>query len=56
MLDYETRVCTWEANGCNDKPHEYRAVVGCDRCAGHGPSHEPFTRGHQPHCTMSCCF
>ena len=50
---YERRVCNWD--GCS-APHNYWAVIGCDRCGGHGPSHYPFTKGHQPHCTMNCCF
>ena len=47
-----TEDCTLCANG----PHTYLAVEGCDRCEAHGPSHKPFTAGHRPHCTMSCCF
>lgn len=52
-LNYITK--TEFCNGCNTI-HEFLAVEDCDRCQAHGPSHEPFTKGHRPHCTMGCCF
>ena len=34
------------------------SAVDCGECnaSPHGSSHEPFTRGHRPHCTGNCCF
>ena len=43
---------------CSGDEHTWQAVQGCRECeaSAHGSSHEPFTRGHRPHCTGNCCF
>lgn len=43
---------------CSGKEHTWEALADCRECLAspHGSSHEPFTRGHRPHCTGNCCF
>jgi len=55
LIEYKT--VTLPCEMCNGREHTFQIVEGCERCgSAHGPSHEPFTKGHRPHCTGNCCF
>jgi hypothetical protein len=54
-LNYITITANCEM--CSGVEHTWQAIEGCRDCeSAHGSSHEPFTKGHRPHCTGNCCF
>jgi hypothetical protein len=58
LTNTNTIEITASCDMCKGVEHTWVAVVGCSDCeaSAHGSSHEPFTKGHRPHCTGNCCF